>query len=352
MDRVQAWERGERIAPITLDLALTTFCNYHCQYCAALGQTGQDESMSYATALHVIKDAAEIGVRGVVLMSDGENTTHPAFVQVIELGKSLGLSMACATNGYLVGSIMAEQILPYLDYLRINFSAGESEAYARIMGVSEMHYWRVRENIRWMVWAKRQNGWPVTINMQMVLRPQDADQIMPFALLAKDLGVDYAIIKHCLDYTDPRFGVDYSEYEKLAPLIRDAEALSDDTTFITAKWSKMRAGKVRSYKKCYGPPFLLQISGTGLMAACGPLFAERHSKYHIGNVNQTPLKELWQSDRYWAVMDSLRSEAFDTATECGAYGCVQDGVNRALDGHLKGDRICEGGEPPLHVNFV
>ena len=28
LDRVQAWERGERIAPITIDMALTRACNY------------------------------------------------------------------------------------------------------------------------------------------------------------------------------------------------------------------------------------------------------------------------------------------------------------------------------------
>ena len=31
-DRIQAWERGERIAPITIDMALTRACNYGCHY--------------------------------------------------------------------------------------------------------------------------------------------------------------------------------------------------------------------------------------------------------------------------------------------------------------------------------
>ena len=32
-DRVKAWERGERIAPITVDIALTRSCNYGCHFC-------------------------------------------------------------------------------------------------------------------------------------------------------------------------------------------------------------------------------------------------------------------------------------------------------------------------------
>ncbi|MDQ5906184.1 MAG: hypothetical protein QG590_665, partial [Pseudomonadota bacterium] len=35
LDRVEAWERGERIAPITIDMALTRACNYACVYCYA-----------------------------------------------------------------------------------------------------------------------------------------------------------------------------------------------------------------------------------------------------------------------------------------------------------------------------
>ena len=34
-DRVDAWLRGERIAPITIDMALTRACSYNCYFCYA-----------------------------------------------------------------------------------------------------------------------------------------------------------------------------------------------------------------------------------------------------------------------------------------------------------------------------
>ena len=37
-DRVEAWKRGERIAPITIDMALTRACNYSCGFCYAMFQ--------------------------------------------------------------------------------------------------------------------------------------------------------------------------------------------------------------------------------------------------------------------------------------------------------------------------
>ena len=36
LERVKAWERGERIAPITIDMALTRTCNYSCGFCYAI----------------------------------------------------------------------------------------------------------------------------------------------------------------------------------------------------------------------------------------------------------------------------------------------------------------------------
>ena len=29
---IKSWEKGELIAPVTIDLALTTTCNAHCQF--------------------------------------------------------------------------------------------------------------------------------------------------------------------------------------------------------------------------------------------------------------------------------------------------------------------------------
>ena len=41
MDRVKAWERGERVAPVTIDMALTRACNFGCNYCYAMMQENE-----------------------------------------------------------------------------------------------------------------------------------------------------------------------------------------------------------------------------------------------------------------------------------------------------------------------
>ena len=46
----------------------------------------------------------------------------------------------------------------------------------------------------------QENNLDVTIGMQMVLMPEDADQIIPLAKLGKKLRPDYLIKKHLKEY--------------------------------------------------------------------------------------------------------------------------------------------------------
>ena len=50
-----------------------------------------------------------------------------------------------------------------------------------------------------MVKVKRERGLSVTIGLQMVLMPQFGEQVLLFAKLGCELGVDYCIFKHCSD---------------------------------------------------------------------------------------------------------------------------------------------------------
>lgn len=352
-ERVRAWERGERIAPITIDMALTRACNYGCHYCYAMLQENDRSIIDKKTITRFLDDCAEIGVKGVSFVSDGESTISPAFVHACQHGASLGLAMACGTNAYVLTRSKSEEVLPHLTYLRVNISAGEAHRYAEIMGVKEEFFHRVVDNIRHMVEIKKRDNLKCTIGLQMVLMPQYADQIIPLAKLGKELRADYLVIKHCSDNESGDLGVDYRGYSRLSDLLHEAESLSDSEYQCTVKWSKIQAQGTRSYQRCYGAPFLLQISGSGLVAPCGMLFNEKYKKFHIGNICEESFKDIWRSERYWEVMNYLASPEFNAQKMCGSL-CLQHKVNEALDGLVKGKLEIEQpqGEEPQHLAFV
>lgn len=353
-ERIRAWERGERIAPITIDMALTRACNYACHYCYAMLQENDRKVINRQVIFDFLDDCARIGVKGISFVSDGESTISPVFVDAVKHGHALGLSMAVGTNAFVFNRRKLEEVLPSLTYLRVNISAGERDRYAEIMGVKPQWFDRVVQNIRDMVDIKKKNNLSVTIGLQMVLMPQYEDQIMPLAELGKELRPDYLVIKHCSDNEDGDLGVDYGKYRGLYDKLHAAEALSDDAYSVQVKWSKIEANGARSYQRCYGAPFMIQLSGSGLVAPCGMLFNERYKKFHIGNICETRFYDLWNSDRYWDVMNYIAGPQFNAQTMCGSL-CLQHKVNEFLDGYVKGEIALPDladRAPPPHLSFV
>lgn len=352
-DRVEAWLRGERIAPITIDCALTRRCSYRCVYCYGQLQANDEKRMTRDVIFRFLDDAARIGVKAISFVSDGESTCSPYLYDAIVRGKKNGLDMALGTNGYLLKDDRLEEILPALTYLRFNISGAEPSSYSKIMGCGEDCFHKVCNTIKECVRIKKEKRASTTIGLQMVLMPQFSDQIIPLTQLGKELGADYTVIKHCSDDEKGALGVDYSKYYDCAGILKDAESYSDEKYSVKIKWSKIMSGGKRSYAQCYGSPFIMQLSGSGLVAPCGMLFNSSYKRYHIGNIAETSFMELWKGKRYWEVINLLASDKFNARTMCGSL-CLQHKVNEYLWELKKGGvspRKSDAGEP-LHVNFI
>jgi MoaA/NifB/PqqE/SkfB family radical SAM enzyme len=357
MDRVNAWEAGEKIAPVTVDMALTRACGSMCKFCYAMMQEPQKRhGIKTHHALNLLDDFAEVGVRGVSLVSDGESTLSKAYVPFVQHAAEVGINVGNATNAWEWGPEKSEQVLPHMSWIRFTVAAGTPEKYAEIMYKGPEHtevYDKAIRNIKHAVEFKKKHNLSVTLGIQMVLMPEFKDEILPFAKLGVDLGVDYAVIKHCSDDEYHTLGVDYSKYEQMYELLQQAEDLSTDKTKVIVKWDKINDKGKPSYNRFYGPPFLLQISGSGLVAPSGMFFNARYSKLHIGDFTTERFIDIFKSDKYWRAMNYLASPKFDAQTMMGTLP-IQHYISVALDNHIKGiERLSQSHDQnPLHVNFL
>lgn len=350
-DRVEAWKRGEKIAPVTMDVAWSRKCNAACSFCYATLQASAGGEITERNALEFLEDAAEIGVKGVSLISDGESTVVPFYERSIEYAASLGLQVGVGSNGVRLKRKVLERILPHLSYLRFNFSAGEMARYKEIMGLKERDYWQVIQNVRDAMEIKRRDGLDVTVNMQMVTMPEFHDQILPLARLAKDIRPDYLIYKHCADDVNHTLGVDYTKYDALTEDFREAETMGDDGFRVVVKWSRIQDEGKRTYSKCFGPPFIMQMSGNGLIAPCGFLFNEKYKAFHIGNITQERFRDIFHSPRYDEVMGYLASDYFNPQERCGP-NCLQHNTNTWLFNHVNGHAPFPTSPAPAHMGFL
>lgn len=384
-DRINAWKRGERIAPVTIDCAMTRACNAACSFCYAQLQASEsDHKVTWEHFTAFLDDAAEVGVKGVSFISDGESTVVPWYADAVEHAAKLGLAIGAGSNGIKLTRPVLERVLPHLSYLRFNFSAGERKRYAEIMGVPQHCYDDVIDNImdgmeiirrgqpckscdRDRYDHRHEDAWGIiplceqcnntgrvplgcTLNMQLVCDPKDGDQVVPFARLVSKLRPSYGVIKHCADDSTGSLGVDYSRYEALMGAFDEAEEIGRKAG-VRIEVKRSRLDGKRHYHRCYGPPFIMQVSGNGLVAPCGFLFNEKYKAFHIGNITRQRFKEIWASDRYLEVMQYLASEHFDPSVRCGP-NCLQHNTNKFLWDHVQNGVPLPVVNAPPHLEFL
>ena len=339
IDRVNDWLNGKRIAPLYIDMGITQTCNVACKYCYyATPENRTNKIIPPDTLVKFLRDAAKMGVKAIGFLGDGEPMLHPGVYEAVIEGAKASLSMAISTNGLIMDESKLKEFLAALTWIRFNISAAEPEKYEEVMGTSKHNFHRAVNNIRKCVELKKKHNLSVTIGMQMVLISECADQIVPFARLGKELGVDYAVIKQCSESVGVKQKLVVDDYEKYEPMMEEAESYSDGKYNAIIKRRKMHYQK-RKYDRCYGCEFLPQISGAGDVYCCGNFFG--NNKFLAGNILNEPFGDIVFGNRYKEVMDKVKNTV-DVHKSCG-YKCRQNEINEFL-WMLK--------HPPEHVNFI
>ena len=344
LDRVQAWLKGERIAPLHMDIGISKGCTIGCVYCYGVNQGRVGPNGFFIPKeplLRFMRDAAEIGVKAISLTGEAEPTMNPAVYDAVVEGNKAGLSIGLATWGGILNKNRLSELAENLVWIRFNISAGDEENYQKIHRTSKENFKKVVENIKKFLELKRQLNLPLTIGLQMVTMPWYATEAVKLAKLGKELGVDYLEIKHCSDTYDGKIGVGFEDYQKVIDILKEAESISTNTYDVIVRWGKILAGKKRNYDACYcAGNFMLRMSGHGIIFPCAQFFDLRSEEFAIGSIIENSFKDLFYSDRYLETLKRIQN--LDVHRECYS-GCKENSINEFL-WTLK--------NPPHHINFV
>lgn len=348
MDRViQHYDKGEKVAPIHIDVGLTKDCNMRCDYCYGYFQS-MDGAIIQPDALinNLILSAAKIGVRSLGFIGDGEPTLNPAWALALEVGKREGLSLAISTNGILVDTEdKREIILRCCEWARFNMSAYSAQGYEDIHRSNKRNI--IMDNLKALVRLKRELDSTCDLGIQMVFVPDlMMDEVIPLAQFAIDTGVDYMVIKQCSlpdegESGMAQFDLDQYSEEATLDLLERAEAMSTPETDIVVKWNTLEAKGKRNYDHCVGVQLLPEISGDGGIYPCGYFFGGKRPDLCYGNLHDNTLEEIVFSDRYWNIVNHM-NEKFDPHTQCKGC-CREDMVNTFVWDYL---------HKPKGVNFI
>jgi len=338
---IDHFDLGKKVAPIHIDTGITKFCDTNCCYCFGIFQNPSKVYIQRDALINYISDAAEIGVKSIAFIGDGEPTLNPAVYEALKLGSDLGLSMAISTSGISMNSFeKAYMVASSCEWMRVSLSAGDAEGYKKIHRVDRFD--KIVENIKRIVEIKKKYNFKCDIGLQAVFVPELMnDDMVKEAKLAVELGVDYFVIKQCslpianMSVGDVKFDVNSYTSEDVVNKLKEAESYSTEKTKIIPKWKTMERKGARLYKHCPAVPLISEISGNGDWFPCGYFFGNKaeYEKYKFGNLHEKRLKDIFNSDRYWEIIKHMR-EKFDSDHEC--FGsCRLDSCNKFIDDYIK-----------------
>lgn len=120
-------------APLSINLDLTTACNYACDHCIDWDILNSKVRHDDAELRASIERMAERGLRSVILIGGGEPTLYPGFVEFVAFLKRLRLQVAVVSNGSRGDKLL--QAAPHLgtgDWIRLSLDAGSNDTWRRM----------------------------------------------------------------------------------------------------------------------------------------------------------------------------------------------------------------------------
>lgn len=321
MDRLDEFSRTGHTRPIQAYLELTNVCNHDCPACIGFRGDGK-ATMTYEQAIRVVGELKECGVKAVLLSGGGDPTCHPNMRGVLEEIASKEMEAGLITNGQKLSQQDIETIVRTCTFIRLSIDADSPETHQRTHApFNDGAYEKIMKNVDTLVQVKKETGSNVTIGFSYLFDKLSAGHLYDAAKKAKDQGVDYVRFK---PFFTKNTGNDFVQLNRtddqrageiiLGELARAKSELQSDSFSVSfpedrAEYQLSGNGAEennrRTAKACYVPHFFVTITPDMNVYPCCIIKDAKSGKYSLGNLNQKPLSEIWQSEKTRRVEDLI-----------------------------------------------
>jgi sulfatase maturation enzyme AslB (radical SAM superfamily) len=121
------------LAPVSINLDLTTACNYRCTHCIDWDMLNTRHKYREEELRSSLRLMQQRGLRSVILIGGGEPTLYPRFADFVAYLKDLGLQVAVVSNGSR-GRVLLDAVPPLdeRDWIRLSLDAGSNELFVKM----------------------------------------------------------------------------------------------------------------------------------------------------------------------------------------------------------------------------
>ncbi|MEW6599726.1 MAG: radical SAM protein [Nitrospirota bacterium] len=339
--RVNAWMEGKNIYPVYMEISPSGACNHRCTFCGLDFMEYQNRYLDGDVLKERLAEMAGLGLKSVMYAGEGEPFLHKRMVEIINHTKKCGIDSAMTTNAVLMNETRASAILGDMEWIKVSINAGTPATYSAVHRTKEADFNTVISNLSNAARIRQANGYKCTLGMQMLLLPENKDEAVTLAGIARDIGMDYLVIKpysqHLLSKTEKYSEVKYSDQLSLADTLREFSTDAFSVIFRARTMKKWDEGE-RTYNRCLALPFWSYMDAGGGIWGCSAYLGD--DRFYYGNIYENTFKEIWEGEKRRNSLKWVEDEL--DSSQC-RVNCRMDEINRYL-WELK--------NPPAHVNFI
>jgi len=336
--RVSQWMLGQLIYPIEMEVGLSGACNHRCVFCAVDYMEYKPQLLDADVFVKNLKILGEKGLKSIIYAGEGEPLVNKNAPYIINKTKECGIDAAMATNGVLFSKEVADECMKSLSWIRFSIAGAKDSTYEKIHQCNEGDLQRTLHNMENAVKLKCDNKLRTTLGAQLLLLPENKNEVILLAKMMKKIGFDYFTVKPFSQHPQSKvkLSVDYSESKTIGRELMELEDDNFKIYFRSKSIENLACEKL--YDRCYGLNFMVYMDASGNVFPCIVFMGKKEFIY--GNINREDFCDIWESNR----ADNIR-KMFDVdyIHENCRKTCRLDEINKYLY-ELK--------NPGDHVNFI
>lgn len=310
-----------------LYIEATTGCNLQCRTCIRNVWSDPIAAMKRATFDSILEGLPGLPkLNRVVFTSFGEPLSHPRILDMIAAVRARGLAVTLGTNGLLLKPKISQELVRLgVDRIVVSVDGVSPDIYENVRGAELSE---VLGNLRSLNEAKYQLGSLMPqLGIEFVALKSNVHELGSLTRLASRLNASRVLVSNVLPYTEDMCAEVLYNHEPQEPITMGGYPVRADAwvTWGTIELPRMHWGAERRCRFVNDRSMVVGWDG-----GVSPCYALSHNysyfaidgrkknvnRYQLGNVNQTPLAEIWMSEEYTLFRSEVRVFHFPSCPDC------------------------------------
>ena len=335
------WEKAKHVYPIYMEISPVGACNHRCTFCGKDYIGYKPNRLSITVMRRLLPELASLNVKSIMYAGEGEPLLHKNISEIIRITQEAGIDVSVTTNATVLPNNFLDEALPHLSWVKVSINAGTAENYSQIHQTKPEDFNKAKEHLAAMVEKRRAQQLDCVIGAQIVLLPENVDEITLLAKICRDeLGIDYLVIKPYSQHLSSKNQreIDYSPWLRMEKNLEKFNTKNFNVVFRANTMKKYSSNE--RYTHCYSTPFIWgYIMANGIVSGCSAYLL--NDLFEFGNINEHSFQEIWTGEKRRRNFEYVANEL--DITDC-RKNCRMDEANRYLYALID--------DPPSHINFI